>query len=112
MCTGLDQSCVCPSLTFQVRANRSKAFHHHFLSVSAVGLISRAEALAAAAATHSEGSSGPRAQPLSQQDLDGIHSLLLQNQKVLTKLQEVLRKDDRDVAIMSQPSSDLLMMTT
>lgn len=49
---------------------------------------------------------------LNQSDIDSIQQLLTQNQKVLTKLQEVLRKDNRDVAIMSQCSSDLSLMVT
>ena len=51
-------------------------------------------------------------QTLDQGDIDSIQQLLTQNQKVLTKLQEVLRKDNRDVAIMSQCSSDLTVMVT
>ena len=42
-----------------------------------------------------------KAQSLSQTDIESIHHLLLQNTKVLTKLQEVLRKDTRDIAIMA-----------
>ena len=49
---------------------------------------------------------------LSQSDVDSIQQLLIQNTKVLTKLQEVLRKDNRDVAIMSeaQHSNGLALM--
>lgn len=53
-------------------------------------------------------------QALSQSDVDDVQQLLIQNTKVLTKLQEVLRRDNRDIAIMSdiQHSNGLALMTT
>ena len=53
-------------------------------------------------------------QSLSQSDSDDVQQLLIQNTKVLTKLQEVLRRDNRDIAIMSdiQHNNGLALMTT
>ena len=78
----------------------------------AAGLKSRAEALAAASLVQADGPVNGHMQPLNQNDLDSVQQLLTQNQKVLTKLQGVLRKDNRDVAIMSQTNDELSLMVT
>lgn len=77
----------------------------------AVGLKSRAEALKAASTMQTTGLTSAHMQPLNQHDLDSIQQLLTQNQRVLTKLQEVLRKDNRDCAILSQSNNDLMLLT-
>ncbi len=41
-------------------------------------------------------------QSLSQSDINDVQQMLIDNTKVLTKLQEVLRKDNRDIAIMAE----------
>lgn len=77
----------------------------------AVGLLSRAEALTAASSL--QGQSPAHSQALSQSDIDDVQQILIQNTKVLTKLQEVLRRDNRDIAIMSniQQSNGMALMT-
>lgn len=79
----------------------------------AVGLLSRAEALTAASSSQEQHLAQNRSQALSQSGVDDVQQLLIQNTKVLTKLQEVLRKDNRDIAIMSdvQHSNGLALMT-
>lgn len=79
----------------------------------AVGLLSRAEALSAASSLQAQQSAQVKPQTLSQSDVDDVQQLLIQNTKVLTKLQEVLRRDNRDIAIMSdiQHSNGLALMT-
>lgn len=77
----------------------------------AVGLKSKAEALQAASSMQTAAADSSSVQPLSQNDLDSIQQLLTQNQKVLTKLQEVLRKDNRDCAILAQTNHDPMLMT-
>ena len=79
----------------------------------AVGLLSRAEALTAASSLQGQPSAQNKSQALSQNDIDDVQQLLIQNTKVLTKLQEVLRRDNRDIAIMSdiQQSNGLALMT-
>ena len=55
-----------------------------------------------------------KSQALSQDDISSVQQLLLQNTKVLAKFQEVLRKDNRDIAIMTdahQNDSLSLMVT-
>ena len=51
-------------------------------------------------------------QSLSQGEIQDVQQLLVQNTKVLSKLQEVLRKDNRDIAIMAeaQHNSGLALM--
>ena len=80
--------------------------------VFAVGLLSRAEALQAASSTQGQHSAQNKSQALSQSEIDNVQQLLIQNTKVLTKLQEVLRRDNRDIAIMSdiQHSNGLALM--
>ncbi|KAL3153835.1 hypothetical protein ABBQ32_013411 [Trebouxia sp. C0010 RCD-2024] len=80
---------------------------------SAVGLLSRAEALTAASSVHEQHTAQNKSQGLSERDVDDVQQLLIQNTKVLTKLQEVLRKDNRDIAIMSDVQHDngLALMT-
>lgn len=41
-------------------------------------------------------------QSLTQSDIVDVQQMLIDNTKVLTKLQEVLRKDNRDIAIMAE----------
>ena len=41
-------------------------------------------------------------QSLTQSDINDVQQMLIDNTKVLTKLQEVLRKDNRDTAIMAE----------
>lgn len=79
----------------------------------AVGLLSRAEALTAASSVPRQPSEQNKSQALSQSDIDDVQQLLIQNTKVLTKLQEVLRRDNRDVAIMSdiQQNTGVALMT-
>ena len=79
----------------------------------AVGLLSRAEALTAASSLQGQSSAQTHCQALSQSDIDDVQQLLIQNTKVLTKLQEVLRRDNRDIAIMSniQQSNGMALMT-
>lgn len=67
----------------------------------AVGLLSRAEVLAAAAAMQGDTPAQTKSQALSQNDVESMQHLLLQSTKVLANLQEVLRKDNRDIAIMA-----------
>ena len=80
----------------------------------AVGLLSRAEALSAAAAMQGDTPAQSKSQALSQDDISNVQQLLLQNTKVLAKLQEVLRKDNRDIAIMTnaQQNDSLSLMVT
>lgn len=79
---------------------------------SAVGLVSRAEALSAASELQGGAPVKSDSQTLSQGDIDSVQQLLIQNTKVLSKLQEVLRKDNRDIAIMAeaQHSNGLSLM--
>ena len=51
-------------------------------------------------------------QVIGQDDIVGVQQVLIQNTKVLAKLQEVLRKDNRDIAIISeaQDKSGLALM--
>lgn len=81
---------------------------------SAVGLLSRAEALSAAAAMQGDVPAQSKSQALSQDDISNVQQLLLQNTKVLANLQEVLRKDNRDIAIMTNAQQDdsLALMVT
>ena len=55
-----------------------------------------------------------KSQTLSQTDIESVQHLLVQNTKALTKLQEVLRKDNRDIAIMAdaQQMEGLSVMVT
>lgn len=78
----------------------------------AVGLVSRAEALSAASELQGGAPVKSDSQTLSQGDIDSVQQLLIQNTKVLSKLQEVLRKDNRDIAIMAeaQHSNGLSLM--
>ena len=80
----------------------------------AVGLLSRAEALTTASSLQGQPSTQNKSQALCQSDIDDVQQLLIQNTKVLTKLQEVLRRDNRDTAILSntQQSNGLALVTT
>ncbi len=53
-----------------------------------------------------------KSQTLSQGDVDQVQQLLIDNTRVLGKLQEVLRKDNRDIAIMveAQHNNGLSLM--
>ncbi|DBA99357.1 TPA: hypothetical protein ACH3X3_011957 [Trebouxia sp. C0006] len=81
---------------------------------SAVGLLSRAEALSAASSMQGDAPVQRNLQSLSQSDINDVQQMLIDNTKVLTKLQEVLRKDNRDIAIMAeaQHNDDLALMVT
>lgn len=81
---------------------------------NAVGLLSRAEALSAASSMQGDAPVQRNLQSLSQSDINDVQQMLIDNTKVLTKLQEVLRKDNRDIAIMAeaQHNDDLALMVT
>ena len=81
---------------------------------NAVGLLSRAEALSAASSMQGDAPVQRSLQSLSQGDIHDVQQMLIDNTKVLTKLQEVLRKDNRDIAIMAeaQHNSGLALMVT
>lgn len=81
---------------------------------SAVGLLSRAEALSAASSMQGDAPAHQNLQSLTQSDIVDVQQMLIDNTKVLTKLQEVLRKDNRDIAIMAeaQHNDGLALMVT
>ncbi|DBA75950.1 TPA: hypothetical protein ACH3X2_008889 [Trebouxia sp. C0005] len=81
---------------------------------SAVGLLSRAEALSAASSMQGDAPAQRNLQSLTQSDINDVQQMLIDNTKVLTKLQEVLRKDKRDIAIMAeaQHNDGLALMVT
>ncbi len=80
----------------------------------AVGLLSRAEALSAASSMQGDAPVQRNLQSLSQSDINDVQQMLIDNTKVLTKLLEVLRKDNRDIAIMAeaQHNNGLALMVT
>ena len=55
-----------------------------------------------------------RSMTLTPHEVDSAQQLLVHNTKALTTLQEVLRKDNRDVAILAeaQQSKGLALMVT
>jgi hypothetical protein len=81
---------------------------------NAVGLLSRAEALSAASSMQGDAPAQQNPQSLTQSDITDVQQMLIDNTKVLTKLQEVLRKDNRDIAIMveAQHNDGLALMVT
>ncbi len=81
---------------------------------NAVGLLSRAEALSAASSMQGDAPAQQNPQSLTQSDINDVQQMLIDNTKVLTKLQEVLRKDNRDIAIMAeaQHNDGLALMVT